>query len=240
MRLLTKSEVQQELAVERKMQIDEGISLARKVDHIRQTAGSEEALLEQFRSGTTAVVLEEVSDLIVQRDNLKVEVRSLEEQRDTAFDPLYTKEAEVDKKLELLAVNTEALQEKADGTEARERALDKRESALSTKEGLVGSMESSAQANLDASHDILLASKVKEQQVNDDLSRREAQVVGRELTVSSREEAIGWREKDANNKLQTAKKMLADVAMREQALTDRTETYQRNVERDGKRSTGRE
>lgn len=239
MRLLTKSEVQQELAVERKMQIDEGISLARKVDGLRQKATSEEAALEQFRTGTTSVVIKEVEELIEKRDNLKVEVRSLEEQRDTALDPLYTKEAEVDKKLEALEAAKQHLIEREEAVATAERELEVKRTELSRDRGTLDSELTEATEYKRAARDIFLAARVKESQVNDDLGQREAKVLGRERSVAVREQAVAGRERDAENKLNTAKRIEREVVAREQALNDREETYQRNVERDGKRSKGR-
>lgn len=58
--LLPKSVINADLATQRKIQIDQGVALAQKVDAIRETLQEEEKNLELFRANTIAKVQQEI------------------------------------------------------------------------------------------------------------------------------------------------------------------------------------
>lgn len=74
MKLLTKPEVQREKASERKVEIDQGVMLAKKIDVLRETFSKEEANLAKFRLETLRLVQKEIDDRILQRNNLDREL----------------------------------------------------------------------------------------------------------------------------------------------------------------------
>ncbi len=82
MKLLPKSELTQAYNLERKLEIDQGLALARKVDRMRQTAAEEELNLAKFRAGTGRVLLEEVNDLIRKRDALRDEIEAMRRKKE--------------------------------------------------------------------------------------------------------------------------------------------------------------
>ncbi len=92
-RLLAKSEIVQAKSLERKLEMDEGAKLARKVDALRELQVSEEANLQQFRIATVTQIHEEIAKENQKKEQLLQEVKQLEEQKKKALEPI-TKELE--------------------------------------------------------------------------------------------------------------------------------------------------
>ena len=87
-RLLQKSEIDSSKALARKLEIDEGLKLSRRVDSLRETAVAEEASLEAFRKKTVASISKEIDSLSKSKDVLRAEVAELENRRAQALVPL--------------------------------------------------------------------------------------------------------------------------------------------------------
>ncbi len=71
MQLLPKKQVNIEAATLRRQQIDQGLSLAKKVDSVRESLAEEETRLTQFRTETIARVQIEIDAKIRERDTLE-------------------------------------------------------------------------------------------------------------------------------------------------------------------------
>ncbi len=105
MKLLSKNEINQKKTSERKLEIDEGIKLAKKVDSLRETFTEEQRNLEKFRSGTTKAVYEEIDCLISKKTDLVSEIEVLKENREKLLIPLdeeWSKINEREKEIALL------------------------------------------------------------------------------------------------------------------------------------------
>jgi acyl carrier protein phosphodiesterase len=76
-RLLDKKRIAASLADERRLEIDKGIKLAKKIDFLRETLAEEETKLERFRTETVKKVQIEIDMLIHERDRLKQEITRL-------------------------------------------------------------------------------------------------------------------------------------------------------------------
>lgn len=88
MKLLKKSTVQNDVAEQRKNQVDEGLALAKKIDALRQTLLQEETNLALFRAGTIGSVNQEIETISRKKEILEDEVRDLDERRRIATLPL--------------------------------------------------------------------------------------------------------------------------------------------------------
>lgn len=77
MRLLPKQEVNDRLKESRRIEIDEGAKLARKIDTLRETALKEEANLTKFREESIKIVTEEIKKLIEKKETLLKEIELL-------------------------------------------------------------------------------------------------------------------------------------------------------------------
>lgn len=71
------------MALDRKLEIDQGLALARKVDKLRQTVTEEELNLTRFRLGNGKILLEEINILIRERDEVQDEIYSLKNEKET-------------------------------------------------------------------------------------------------------------------------------------------------------------
>lgn len=233
MPLLTKQEVQKSLSAERKMAIDEGIAMARKVDGLRQTALKEEASLHTFRNGVTAETLEEIATLLKKKATLENEIKERIEERDRVMEPLQRKEADVDKKLESLSVKQEDIGVREEALVAKERISDKKALDLLNADARIADMEKRARQSLQDASTVLNDSHAFEKTVNmkyqavvdsekkgtELLSQREESVVSRERRADERDDKQDKRELELNNK--------------ERRVMDLYQTLERNQKRNG-------
>jgi chromosome segregation ATPase len=112
MKLLPKSELIQSVALDKKLNIDQGLSLARKIDKLRQTVSEEELVLSKFRLGTGKILLEEINELIRERDALKEEIKDLNIQKESAKESLDEEWETLKEKREELKLQEEDLTQK--------------------------------------------------------------------------------------------------------------------------------
>lgn len=108
MRLLPKKEINIKKAEAQRIEIEQGKSLAKRVDRLREVAAAEEQSLEQFRTKTLEQINTEITGLSEKRDLLVIEVRDLEEKKTLALQPIDKELTELDeKKQELTALDKE-------------------------------------------------------------------------------------------------------------------------------------
>ncbi len=74
MKLLTKTEIEKQKVIERKVEIDQGMTLAKKIDSLRETASKEESNLAKFRIESLKTIKEEIDEKIRQRNSLESEI----------------------------------------------------------------------------------------------------------------------------------------------------------------------
>ena len=80
MRLLPKSELNQAKNLEKKLEIDQGLALARRIDKLREKSAKEELNDLKYRVESGKILKEEINELIIRRDSLREQVHSLEKQ----------------------------------------------------------------------------------------------------------------------------------------------------------------
>lgn len=73
---------------ERKIQIDEGVALAGKIDFLRETALKEEKNLLEWRTNNIEKVKKEIEDYLTVRDNLQKQTEAAEVHRKKLLEPL--------------------------------------------------------------------------------------------------------------------------------------------------------
>ncbi len=98
MKILPKKiDIDKAKASEKKIQIDEGVSLARKIDFLRETALKEEKSLLEWRTNNIESVKREIEDYIIVRDNLRKQTEEAEVYRKQLLIPLDNEWAEINK-----------------------------------------------------------------------------------------------------------------------------------------------
>jgi SMC interacting uncharacterized protein involved in chromosome segregation len=95
MKLRPKSQIDAQVASQRKAQIDEGVRIAQKVDALRETLSMLEAQHEQYIAGMKGELDRQTSDRVQRIAELESEIRELEEKRKLLLAPLDEAWAEV-------------------------------------------------------------------------------------------------------------------------------------------------
>jgi hypothetical protein len=117
MKLLKKSTIQKDIAEQKRQQIDEGLTIARKVDALRLTLANLEGQHAKFIEGMKAELERQTGQLSKDVDNKRQEVAYLEAERLELIKPLTAEWEEVAKKSaeieqiksDLLVVSAETL-----------------------------------------------------------------------------------------------------------------------------------
>lgn len=78
MKILNRQQINEEKSRLRKIEIDEGIKLAEKIDLLRETAAKEESKLKKFRDENLKIIQKEINELIDKRNKLLDEIKNLE------------------------------------------------------------------------------------------------------------------------------------------------------------------
>lgn len=223
-RLLDKKVVNQELALQKKRDIETGLNLAKKVDAVRQTLGEEEKRLEEFRIHTVARIQVEIDEKIRERDSLIPEIAFLKEERIRAQAPIDLKEEwqkvredaarnalweenlgqsqlQVLAQEEDIRVARVQLKELATDTERKnelaERTLSEAEKKFSLASDALERTEREAQEILKRAQERDNHSKVREEDATlreVSLTKREEAVAAHELDLSSREKKLRTRQ----------------------------------------------
>ncbi len=79
MKLLSKQDIQKQKASERKSEIDQGMTLAKKVDELRETVSKESSNLAKFRIESLKTIHQEIDELLQQKNNLSNEVEQMKQ-----------------------------------------------------------------------------------------------------------------------------------------------------------------
>jgi len=88
MQLLSKNEIIQNKNIEKKLQMDNGVKIAKKVDELRNTLSIEESKLATFRDKTVAEVTQEIAQLIDKKSSVASEILALEVVKDRMLLPV--------------------------------------------------------------------------------------------------------------------------------------------------------
>lgn len=231
MKLLTKQEISDKKTQERKLEVDEGIKLARKVDKLREMAVSEESNLAKFREENMRLLKESIEALTGQRDFLQNNIMALQEEKRELLVPLDKEWRKVRAIEDRLAKFGEELNEKhiqLQNTEMEydlkvEKLKEERSRLKDDREG-VSELIKEAKSKLKEAKDILETSNSKKEEIE-----RHIKIEYQELT--KKEAEISTREK--NNKLKESSllKLADDLAKKDRQINDKYETLQRSITR---------
>lgn len=231
MRLLPKSEVDRKKATEKRVEIDEGLKLARQIDNFRETKASEEVSLEKFRRETVAKIHEEITSEARKRDEIKQEVAIYEQNRAEALKPLTHLWESVKKA-------SESVELRKNSVEAREIALQEHEKELAEirkgadtlirkaviTDAISNSRLHEAELEREETRKSLEAARVVKMETDQVRQELDRKFTHRESVVAKREDGVTIRETD----LAAREKALADGW---RLLKDRTALLERNIKR---------
>lgn len=179
MRLLDKKTIAKDVASQRRVQIDEGIALATKVDKLRQTHSSLESQYHNYASQLSEelkTTLRGLEEGIVAK---KKELVAIEEERQRLLEPLTQKQAEISEKEENLSLLQEEMYGKRASLTLFSQELDERSNKVIEDETFIADMKKQlnvqikkvAQSSIDA-QDMLLAAQTEKKKILDKVNAK--------------------------------------------------------------------
>lgn len=240
MKLLTKSEIEQHRAKERKLEIDEGLKLARRVDNLRKTVADEQKALGDFARANSKELIEQIADRANELHAISLEIQALREEREKLEEPLDAAWEEVEKartdlQERALELRTEELRLEADKEANHREELELqrivRKTRLDAEETRRLAAEAAARKKEVDAHAVAEERRIARLVAN--AEHEASELRQREDTVALREKRAAQRSKDLD-------KRELELANEKRRVQDLYQTYLRNRERHGERSKGRE
>lgn len=231
MELLSKQQIAQKSAQERKIQIDEGVKLAKRVDDLRMKVNEETSTNQKFKQETQKQMNIEIEKLNVQKTLLVNEIEELEVRKATARIPL-------DAEWELLESKQTSFDLKSTNLDEKDHFLGQKEAELKIFETEIAQKKANLEdekAKNDAFFEYLknFEKNLANQQsdIGTNAQAVEKQLAGREGDVKRREDKVSVREHDV---VLREKHIDADriaLNQKESSLLDREGVLQRNLSR---------
>lgn len=200
MKLLDKKTVNLEKAKEKKLEIDEGVKLAKKVATLREAASKEEISLKKFRDENLKNILKEVEEATLKRDSILAQAQDAEARRERALRPLTEEKEEIKAQKEELAQANQQIDEKLLSLTQKELSLDKREKDIALEEDRISDEKKRIEANYadslrekEQSDRILRETKAHETKILSELEIKGKELLVREAKVMERETELSDR-----------------------------------------------
>lgn len=231
MRLLDKKTITSEQVLERKIQIDEGVKLAKKVDLLRQTASEEEQKLSKFRTASLAQLHKEVGDLQLKKKDLEDIVVSLEKRKERALDKL-------DVEKEALKEARKLLGQQGDVLITREHIVSEKESAVLEEEVSLRRERVQVEEDRIRVNKAFDSNSRKLAGIEDSLKKRRETIISEEERLKEiqrllvkKETTLLIRERELSNKQKMVDNREKSFIDRERAIKDRYQTLLRTEKR---------
>lgn len=231
MKLLTKRELDLAKTKDRKLEIDEGAKLAKRVDVLRETHSQEERNLKQWREQAIPIVRKEIDDLLAQKTSLQSAVTAYREELaveriplDKQWEQVREREAENEAAREKLALGFGVLEREREENERASARLDVRERKVQNTEWKVEEILEESDKMRAEAKEVLLEAKKK----RDDASKLEVDVNEK---LASRERDILTREKSLEYEMDFIKKSKKEISRQFSRLKDRYAMLERDKKR---------
>lgn len=232
-RLLNKREIDKAKAKDQRLEIQEGLKLAKRVDALRETAVEEELSLKKFREATIKNIHEELSTEGQKLETLKVEVKALESRKEEALKPLTEAWDTLRREQEALSKAEEELANRFSEAFEVQESLKKEQKEIKTAKSLAESdreraLDASKQAErnradtsraLDFAERVQRKALLQEEQVKSWAERQEEEIAVEKKNLQLRTTSLARKEKA--------------LEKREIRLKDRQEQLQRTIKRYG-------
>lgn len=215
MRLLDKQEIQTRKSAERKLEVDEGMKLAKTVDKLRQAKSDEELNLRKFRDKSMEIIKDEIKFLTDERDMLSGLVVRLREEKMLSESPIdltekWNKVNELESKLgkiqEDISLRELSVIQREASTRALEKELFEKEEFLKENKNLTEKYLVESKNSYDESEKIKLRAKEIEeialkQARNEEnrLRNKESELIVRERDLENEKNSIEQQKLDINN-----------------------------------------
>lgn len=231
MKLLKKNVLDIEITSQRKRQVDEGMSLATKIDSLRLTLADEESKLLRFRESAIKAVQEEINALVIQKTGLLYEIDSLKDKiteleislqpdtniSDVIWAKLSIKSDELDaKRLKIISDDLERSSKNSE-LEKKQKTIDDAENAL--KKEILESERDREEAGR-----ILESAEKYKEDIENTLANRIQESLDREATIAVRERELSLEKESVEQEKE-------NITNQRILLIDRERTLERELKR---------
>ena len=231
MRLLPKQEIQVKKAQEKRVEVDEGLKLARRVDNLREIVAQEEASLASFRSSTLKNIAAEVKKAEDERVSVVAEVEKLRSELEQGTKALDQRKIELDtyqeslEKLEItLTQRVSALKTLASKIKERSKETNEYHNRILYAHKVMQEMNKDVSAKHEEAHSTL-------EQVRSVYDRITALTVAVEMDLRTRDIEFASQERDLTIKTEDTARKQKQLEIREVQLLDREQTLEREFNR---------
>lgn len=231
MNLLDKKLVSAEVATQRKQQIDLGVSLAKKVDAVKETLQQEETRLESFRLESVARVKVEIDKLLSQKQILKGEIDVLLRDKANAQIPLDVEWEKITYATSKLQKDRDAWGEKSDLLSQRRNEIERREAeTLSNKERATELLRVSSEKYVE-SEEALTEAREFSKKLREEAGAILSSAESRLKLVELKEDGLRMREEEVDRVWEKVRMKEVNVANRERVLRDRYQELETTIKR---------
>lgn len=238
MKLLAKQQLQDDLSLQKKMEIDQGVVIARKVDVLRETYATLEKQYNDFMVHSKEErnrILGELDYDINEKNKL---LKGLDEQRKLLLKPLDDEWAKLKEEQKEHTLNIEGLSLKQNELSKKEEGIKKEEERLGKEGGTIKDIQLSTAHDRDRA----VEARRKGEQVLEEANRF---LVKTKEDLSESERVLSLKEKDNNtwaSALDRREKLLQikeqQLSDKERFVNDKYQTMLRTQQRlNGKRTT---
>lgn len=232
MKLPDKKTIAVQKSAERKMEIEEGMKLAKKIDILRETASEEQAHLAQFRGENLALLKKEIDPMIEERDKLRKDIEFLREQKRILLEiPLDAEWKSVEAKNHHLTSVEVLLNDKKNELIDRDNNIRQRLAVIRRKEDEADQVKLASQKLYNEAQEKLdeisiIHTREKEKEL---ISQHERE--DKKINLLTRELSIAARERDASIKESHLKEKEYELINKERSINDKYETLIRTTKR---------
>lgn len=226
MKLLKREEVNTIKASERKLEIDEAVKLAKKVDYLRKTSSEEEASLAKAREKSLLLLRTDIENLTVEKRVLDIEVKALQEARMLAeapidlvekWDKVKADELRVeDEKVDILNRETNIIAREA-GVQATQKFLFVKEETLKENENLTNRLLSEAKDQYEIAEKVRNNAQYEQKKAQKELKSKENE-------LKQKENDLGFQERDLEIEKENLVKEASDIALEKLHIASQQET----------------
>jgi hypothetical protein len=231
MKLLKKSVVTQELINQKKIQIDEGIVLANKIDALRISLSNLEHQHKDFIDNKQIELDKIFKSLEMEIKEKRNELALLEEKRTQLLIPLNEEWLKISEEKEILTEQATSLNkvisynlDLKEILEKGDKELEKLSNQMRIEKTDIDEIKLKAQRNLFKSEKILKSSVESEEEINKRIETKTSEILSREATLASKEREL----EIAKSQLQKDRKEINNQRIR---LEDREATLEREIKR---------
>lgn len=231
MKLLDKKKISSDFNTQRKMQIDEGVQIAKKVDVLRETLVSLEAQHKSFIAGSRQELINATDTLQNKKATLEGEIRKLEEKRVLLMKPLDDEWAKVVEDKEELAKSWNEFKTLEDDLYERESTIKKTEEAIEKTRQKLSFLETDAEQETRDTKEDRAKAKVIRKEAEDfrDTTTRSLETDSKRISDREKEINAWAKTMELHQKtLDEKEKILNDI---DRAINDKYETLMRTINR---------